>query len=127
MEASASAAPTATAPAGPDAAIAFSVSERAFRRIGVIMAKEPPGTRLRVAVNGGGCSGFQYAFEMDAALNEDDTVLGAPGAEVVIDSISAGYMTNAVLDYVEDLMGAAFKITNPLATASCGCGTSFSL
>jgi iron-sulfur cluster assembly accessory protein len=103
------------------------VSERAVRRIGEILKDEPPGTMLRVSVEGGGCSGFQYKFDMDRARNEDDLVIAHDGAVVLIDPVSVGFMAGSQIDFVDDLIGAAFKIKNPKATASCGCGTSFAL
>ena len=82
---------------------------------------------LRVSVMGGGCSGFQYGFELDDARNADDIAVEKNGATVVIDPVSLGYMEGAEIDFVDDLIGAAFKVKNPHATASCGCGTSFSI
>ena len=103
------------------------VSERAARRVAEILKKEPEGTMLRVSVEGGGCSGFQYKFDMDRAKNDDDLVIARDGAVVLIDSLSVGYMAGSEIDFVDDLIGAAFKVKNPKATASCGCGTSFAL
>jgi iron-sulfur cluster assembly accessory protein len=103
------------------------VSERAARRIGEILKKEPDGTMLRVSVEGGGCSGFQYKFDMDREKGDDDLVIARDGAVVLIDSVSVDYMAGAEIDFVDDLIGASFKIKNPKATAGCGCGTSFSL
>jgi iron-sulfur cluster assembly accessory protein len=103
------------------------VTERAARRIGEILGREPQGAKLRVSVEGGGCSGFQYKFDVDHAQAEDDIVVARDGAIVLIDPISLGYMAGAEIDFVDDLIGAAFKVNNPNATASCGCGTSFSL
>ncbi len=103
------------------------VSERAARRVAEILKKEPEGTMLRVSVEGGGCSGFQYKFDMDRAKTEDDLVIARDGAVVLIDSLSVGYMAGSEIDFVDDLIGAAFKVKNPKATASCGCGTSFAL
>jgi iron-sulfur cluster assembly accessory protein len=103
------------------------VSERAARRIGEILAKEPAGTMLRVSVEGGGCSGFQYRFDMERAKADDDIVLARDGATVLIDAVSLQYLGGAEIDFVDDLIGAAFKVNNPNAKASCGCGTSFSL
>ena len=103
------------------------VSERAARRVAEILKKEPEGTMLRVSVEGGGCSGFQYKFDMDRAKTDDDLVIARDGAVVLIDSMSVGYMAGSEIDFVDDLIGAAFKIKNPKATASCGCGTSFAL
>jgi iron-sulfur cluster assembly accessory protein len=103
------------------------VSERAARRIGDILKTEPPGTMLRVSVEGGGCSGFQYKFDIDRAKADDDLVIARDGAVVLIDSVSIGYMAGAEIDFVDGLIGASFKVNNPNATAGCGCGTSFSL
>ncbi len=103
------------------------VSERAARQIGQILSREPPGTMLRVSVEGGGCSGFQYKFDMDRVQADDDFIIERDGATVLIDPVSLGYLAGSEIDFVDDLIGAAFKINNPQATASCGCGTSFAL
>jgi iron-sulfur cluster assembly accessory protein len=103
------------------------LTERAARRIGEILKTEPAGTMLRVRVEGGGCSGFQYKFDFDRDRANDDLVLARDGATVLIDPVSLQYMAGAEIDYVDDLIGAAFKINNPIAAASCGCGTSFSI
>jgi iron-sulfur cluster assembly accessory protein len=103
------------------------VSERAARRIGEILKSEPDGTMLRVSVEGGGCSGFQYKFDMEREKAADDLVLARDGAVVLIDPVSVRYMAGSEIDFVEDLIGASFKVINPNATASCGCGTSFAL
>jgi iron-sulfur cluster assembly accessory protein len=103
------------------------VSERAARRIGDILKAEPAGTMLRVSVEGGGCSGFQYKFDMERAKADDDLVIARDGAVVLIDPVSVGFMAGSEIDFVDDLIGASFKVKNPLAKASCGCGTSFAL
>jgi len=108
-------------------AASISMTERAARRIGEILAREPTGAMLRVSVEGGGCSGFQYKFGIERAKADDDLVLVRDGATVVIDSMSQQFLTGSEIDFVEDLIGAAFKVNNPNAKASCGCGTSFSL
>jgi iron-sulfur cluster assembly accessory protein len=105
----------------------ISVSERAARRIGEILKGEPTGTMLRVSVEGGGCSGFQYKFDMERAKAADDLVITRDGAVVLIDPISVNYMAGSEIDFVDDLIGASFKVKNPQAKASCGCGTSFAL
>ncbi len=105
----------------------ISVSERAANRIREIMAQEAGQNALRISVAGGGCSGFRYYFEVVAGTNADDLVIEKDGARVTIDPVSVPYMAGSEIDYVDDLMGASFKIHNPNATASCGCGTSFSL
>lgn len=103
------------------------LSDSAARRIAEIAAGDPASPMLRVSVEGGGCSGFQYKFDLVSDKAADDLVLQKSGATVVIDPVSVEYMQGSEIDFVDDLMGAAFKIKNPLATASCGCGTSFSL
>ena len=103
------------------------VTERAARQISEILRREPPGTMLRVSVEGGGCSGFQYKFDMDRDRAADDLVIERDGATVLIDQISVGYLAGSEIDFVDDLIGASFRINNPQATASCGCGTSFSI
>jgi iron-sulfur cluster assembly accessory protein len=105
----------------------ITVSERAARRIGAILKAEPAGTMLRVSVEGGGCSGFQYKFDMERAKAEDDLVIARDGATVLIDPVSQEYMAGSEIDFVDDLIGASFKVKNPQAKASCGCGTSFAL
>ena len=103
------------------------VSERAARRIGEILKQEPQGTMLRVSVEGGGCSGFQYKFDMERTQAEDDILIRRDGAAVLIDAVSLNYLAGSEIDFVDDLIGASFRINNPQAKASCGCGTSFSL
>ena len=105
----------------------ITVTERAARRIGEILRHEPPGTMLRVSVEGGGCSGFQYKFDVDRAQADDDLVIKSEGATVLIDQTSVGYLAGSEIDFVDDLIGASFRINNPQASASCGCGTSFSI
>lgn len=96
-------------------------------RINEITGDEPLNKLLRISVEGGGCSGFQYKFDLVAETEPDDLVLERDGAKVLIDPVSLGFLAGSEIDFVDDLMGAAFKITNPNATASCGCGTSFSI
>lgn len=108
-------------------ALPVSLSDRAARRIAKILEKEPAGSMLRVAVNGGGCSGFQYEFAITGARNPDDLAIEKHGVTVLVDEVSLQYLTGSEIDYAEELIGAAFKIRNPNATASCGCGTSFSV
>ena len=101
------------------------VTDRAFAQLGTIGAAGQ-GKALRVAVEGGGCSGFQYEITLDAP-KDDDLVLEGKGERVVIDSVSLPFLTNAEIDYTQELIGARFVINNPNATSSCGCGTSFSM
>src|SRR5207244_2944234 len=105
----------------------ITVTERAARRIGEILGREPQGTMLRVSVEGGGCSGFQYKFDMDRTRADDDILISRDGAVVLIDQISLGYLAGSEIDFVDDLIGASFRVNNPNAKASCGCGTSFAL
>ncbi|HOP19853.1 MAG TPA: iron-sulfur cluster insertion protein ErpA [Parvularculaceae bacterium] len=108
-------------------ALPVTVSPRAAARIAKILAKEPAGAMLRVAVNGGGCSGFQYDFSIDTSRNDDDLAIEKDGVTVLVDETSLEFMRGAEIDFADELIGAAFKINNPNATASCGCGTSFSV
>ena len=103
------------------------LTERAARRIGQILKAEPAGSMLRVSVAGGGCSGFQYKFDFVGAKADDDVVLVRDGAVVLVDPTSVQFMAGAEIDFVDDLIGQSFKINNPIATSSCGCGTSFSV
>ena len=103
------------------------MSASAARRVAAILAKEAAGSVLRVAVNGGGCSGFSYAFEITRERAGDDLVLLRDAATIVIDPVSLDYLKGSEIDFVDDLIGQSFKIHNPNATSSCGCGTSFSL
>jgi iron-sulfur cluster assembly accessory protein len=106
---------------------AITVSDRAARRIAQIVAGDPATPMFRVSVEGGGCSGFQYKFDLVAESAADDLVIEKGGARVLVDPVSLGLLSGSEIDFVEDLMGATFKITNPNATASCGCGTSFAI
>ncbi|WP_404403888.1 iron-sulfur cluster insertion protein ErpA [Pelagibacterium halotolerans] len=104
------------------------LTERAAKRIRRILSKEEAGTALRISVSGGGCSGFQYEYDLvKDAPNEDDLVLTRDDATVYIDSLSLEFMGGAEIDFVDDLIGQSFQIKNPNAVASCGCGTSFSV
>ncbi len=105
----------------------FVVTERAARRISEIVQTDPSRPLLRISVEGGGCSGFQYKFDLVGDRAGDDLVVERDGATVVVDPTSLVYMTGSQLDFVDELIGAAFKITNPNAVAACGCGTSFSI
>lgn len=101
------------------------VTERAFDRLAEIGAGDQ-GQALRVAVEGGGCSGFQYEIKLDAPA-DDDLVLEGKGQKVVVDAVSLPFLADAVIDFTDELIGARFVIENPNATSSCGCGTSFSM
>jgi iron-sulfur cluster insertion protein len=106
---------------------AITLTGRAASRIREIVGADPAKRALRIQVNGGGCSGFQYEFGLAEAAKEDDLVLERDGAMALIDSVSQGFLAGAEIDFVDDLIGQSFKITNPNATSSCGCGTSFSI
>ncbi len=104
------------------------VTDSALTRIEAILAKQTAGTVLRVAVSGGGCSGFQYEYNLvQENPTDDDLVLGNSKATVLIDSLSLEFMQGSEIDFVNDLIGQSFQINNPNAVASCGCGTSFSV
>jgi iron-sulfur cluster insertion protein len=104
------------------------VSENAARRIAALKAQEAQADAfLRIAVSGGGCSGFQYGLTLDDQKNEDDVVFERDGIAVVVDQVSLDLLNGAEIDFVEDLMGASFQIKNPNAASSCGCGNSFSI
>lgn len=99
----------------------------AAKRINAILAKQDAATFLRVAVEGGGCSGFSYKFDFAAEANPDDLIIERDGARVLIDEISLEFLRGSEIDFSTELIGAAFRINNPNATSSCGCGTSFSV
>ena len=105
------------------------LTEIAAAKIKQLMAEEPEGEAsvLRVAIQGGGCSGFQYGLSFDEETNADDVVFEHGGVRVVVDDVSLDLLNGAEVDFVEDLMGASFQIRNPNAASSCGCGNSFSI
>jgi len=105
----------------------FAVSDRAAARIAEIVAGQATPAALRVAVLAGGCSGFQYKFELDGAAQPDDLVVEAGAARVVVDPASLDLLAGAQLDYTDELMGSHFTVRNPNASSACGCGTSFSI
>lgn len=112
---------------GDTATLPVTISASAARQIGTILAKEAPGTLLRVAVNGGGCQGFSYDYSFTVATEPDDVLIERDAAKVVIDQTSLEYLQGSELDWVDALIGASFQIRNPNAKSSCGCGTSFAL
>ena len=104
------------------------VTDGAFRRIrSIIEAEGRPGLKLRVSVSGGGCSGFQYHFDLDEGDEDGDVIVERDGIKVVVDSMSLIYLLGSTLDFVENLTGSYFSVVNPNASSSCGCGTSFSI
>ena len=106
----------------------ITVSESAARRIAFLKTQEDAATAfLRIAVSGGGCSGFQYGFSFDDARQDGDVAFERDGIEVVVDDVSLDLLAGAEIDFVEDMMGASFQIKNPNAASSCGCGNSFSV
>lgn len=105
----------------------MTISERAAGRIAEILKGEAGPALFRVSVEGGGCSGFQYRFDLVTERTPDDLLIERNGARVVVDPVSLSFMQGAELDFVDDLIGAQFKLNNPNVTAACGCGTSFSV
>lgn len=107
----------------------FSVTDAAAKQILTLLHREEKGAnfRLRISVSGGGCSGFQYHFTLDDQQQPDDIVFPHGGAEVIVDEVSLGLLEGSMLDYVNDMVASAFVLKNPNATASCGCGNSFSI
>ena len=103
------------------------VSTTAAARINAITATEATNKLLRLSVEGGGCSGFQYKFDLVAESDPDDLIIEQAGATVLVDPISLPFLEGSELDYVQELIGASFKVHNPNAQASCGCGTSFTI
>ena len=105
----------------------FSVTESAAKRIAFLASREANPVMMRVAVLGGGCSGFQYNFSFEDARQDDDLVIERDGAAVLVDSTSLELLKGSELDYVEEMVGSSFQVKNPNATSSCGCGNSFSV
>src|SRR5438045_7424877 len=106
----------------------ITITDSAARRIAALkQQEEAEGAFLRIAVSGGGCSGFQYGLSFDEQRNPDDFVFERDGVQVIIDDVSLDLLNGAEVDFVEDLMGASFQIKNPNAASSCGCGNSFSI
>ncbi len=103
------------------------VTDRAARRIAKVLAGEAEGSMFRVAVQGGGCSGFQYTFDIVPRREADDLAIERDGVTVLVDSVSLDFLKGAKIDFVDNLIGQSFQIDNPNATAACGCGTSFSV
>lgn len=103
------------------------VTDSAFAQLATILDGNGAEKLLRVAVLGGGCSGFQYSFDLDETVADDDIVIEKDGLRVAVDSVSQPFLDGAVIDFKDELIGAHFAITNPNATSSCGCGTSFSI
>lgn len=104
----------------------LTITDSAKAKIKEILSEEPGENSLRVFVQGGGCSGFQYGFAFDNVVDEDDFHLKYDGFSVLVDAMSAQYLNEASIDFKDDIMGAAFSISNPNATSTCGCGSSFS-
>lgn len=103
------------------------ITDAAFARVAKVLASEPEMNALRVSVEGGGCSGFSYKFDLTNERRDDDVVYEQNGTTILIDELSLVYMGGSVVDFVDDLIGQSFQIKNPNAVASCGCGTSFSV
>ena len=105
----------------------ITVTEHAADRIAQIVCNEPGNKMLRISVEGGGCSGFEYRFDLVPNAEPQDILIERAGTKVLVDSLSLTYLAGSEIDYIDDLMSASFKIKNPNATAACGCGTSFSV
>ncbi len=109
-------------------AVAMALTDNAANKVSTLIAEEGnPELKLRVFVTGGGCSGFQYGFSFDEAVNEDDTIISNKGATLLVDPLSFQYLVGSQIDYIEGLEGSRFIVNNPLATTTCGCGMSFSI
>lgn len=117
----------AAAPAPVPAGTLGLTASAARRILRVAESEGNPALGLRISVSGGGCSGFQYSFSLDADETPDDIVITRDGARLLVDTVSLDYLRGSELDFVEDLSGAGFRINNPLATSSCGCGNSFAV
>jgi iron-sulfur cluster insertion protein len=115
------------APAPANGAAVGLTASAARRILKVAESEGNPALALRISVSGGGCSGFQYSFSLDAEETADDVVITRDGARLLVDTVSLEYLKGSELDFVEDLSGAGFRISNPLASSSCGCGNSFSV
>ena len=106
----------------------ITISDSAAKRISALIAGEgKPGLMLRVSISGGGCSGFQYGFTLDADQNDDDLLFERGGVKVVVDEVSLEYIKGAELDFVEEMIGSYFSLKNPNASSTCGCGSSFAV
>lgn len=105
----------------------FAMSDNACKRLRELLQNEDEGAMLRVSVSGGGCSGFQYGFSFDDTVNADDRTFERDGIVAVVDEVSLDLLAGAEIDYVEDLVGASFRVNNPNAASSCGCGSSFAV
>ncbi len=106
----------------------LSISEAAAERVNqLLVSKNDPALMLRVYIQGGGCSGFQYGFQFDASAQEDDVTIEQSGIRILVDMLSLQYLEGAQIDFKDDLMGSRFLVNNPNATATCGCGSSFSI
>jgi iron-sulfur cluster assembly accessory protein len=103
------------------------LTESAAKRVAAIAARQSKPAILRLAVDGGGCAGFTYKFDLAAAAENDDIVAETGGVKLVVDPVSLDLVRGSAVDFVEDLGGAAFKVTNPNAASGCGCGSSFSV
>jgi len=105
---------------------AVSITKNAADKIINLLNEENPGMKMRLSISGGGCSGFQYGFEFDSDYGDDDIIFNENGAELVVDKVSIMYLNGSIVDFEDKLMESSFKVNNPNAASSCGCGTSFS-
>lgn len=111
----------------PTPSPSVTATDAALKRVASILEKDKEKSALRISVEGGGCSGFSYQFDLVDSSNDDDIIIEGHGAKILVDEMSLVYMNDSVIDFVDDLMGQSFQVKNPNAVASCGCGTSFSL
>lgn len=111
----------------PEPTNTVTATDAALKRIAEIVSRDERNSALRISVEGGGCSGFSYKFDLVDQEEDKDLVLEGHGGKILIDEMSLIYMGGSEIDFVDDLMGQSFKVNNPNAVASCGCGTSFSL
>ncbi len=107
--------------------IDFIITDNASKRLVEVLSAEAPGAALRITVEGGGCSGFQYNMIFDVTKNESDIFIEQAGAKVIIDDLSMGFLKGSALDFEETLGNSAFRVINPNASAKCGCGNSFAI
>ncbi len=106
----------------------LTISDNAVTRVNQLLStKDNPNLMLRVYIQGGGCSGFQYGFQFDAQQQDDDIAIKYQGIKIVVDMLSLQYLSGAEIDYKDDIMGSRFLVNNPNASTTCGCGSSFSI
>lgn len=113
--------------AGEKSKVNINITSSAAKKVATLLSQNPGNDALRIYVEGGGCSGMRYGFAFENLVEEGDITIEKDGVKFIVDSISANYLDGASVDYVEDLMSSSFNITNPNATGTCGCGSSFAV